>query len=101
LFGNDALWVALPLDGQIFPGADGQASRKFMWWRLRRGQLSIEGRRLDAAAPAITGEVPSGYGDEGFQASGLVFPTGGCWEITGHLGTEKLSFVLRVIGPDQ
>jgi hypothetical protein len=101
LFGNEALWVALPLDGQVLPGPDGATRRKFMWWRLRPGQLSIEARRLDAPAQAITGDVPSGYGDTGFQASGVTFPAGGCWEITGHLGSETLSFIVDVVGPER
>jgi hypothetical protein len=37
-----------------------------------------------------------GYRDIGFQPTYLVFPTPGCWEITGRVGTAKLTFVLFV-----
>jgi hypothetical protein len=61
------------------------------------GRLSIQGRRLDASAPLLGAEVSDGYGDRGFQASGVIFPTEGCWEITGQVGTARLTFVNFVI----
>ena len=62
------------------------------------GDLRISGRRLDAAAPPLRDDVPDGYGSTGFQASGVHFPTEGCWEVTGDLGTATtLSFVTFVI----
>lgn len=33
----------------------------------------------------------------GFQVTGLIFPTPGCWEVTGIVGESKLSFVTLVI----
>jgi hypothetical protein len=48
------------------------------------GPLSIIGRRLDAPAPPLGADVPSGYGMTGFQASGVKFPTEGHWEVTGR-----------------
>jgi hypothetical protein len=33
----------------------------------------------------------------GFQASGVQFPTEGCWEVTGTVGTTSLTFVTFVI----
>jgi hypothetical protein len=33
----------------------------------------------------------------GFQASGVYFPTEGCWEVTGKVGTTSLTFVTVVI----
>lgn len=45
-----------------------------------------------------------GYGNKGFRPTYLVFPTPGCWEITGRLGERSLSFVVYVekvgAGPD-
>ena len=46
---------------------------KFGWWRGISGRLSIQGRRLDASAPLLGAEVSDGYGDRGFQASGVIF----------------------------
>ncbi|MDE3111597.1 MAG: hypothetical protein KGK34_01490 [Chloroflexota bacterium] len=43
--------------------------------------------------------MPDGYGDTGFQASGVLFPTEGCWEITGAVGNSTLTFVTLVRRP--
>jgi hypothetical protein len=102
-YGNDDLWVGgLGADGVIeadpsFVEADGSIRWKFGWYRVASGRLSITGRRLDAAVPPLRADVPDGYGDAGFQASGVLFPTEGCWAITGHLGGSELTFVTFVI----
>jgi hypothetical protein len=70
---------------------------KFGWWRGVKGQLVITGRRLDGAGPAVESEVPLGYGDQYFQASGIIFPTAGCWEINGRVRNTSLRFVTLVI----
>jgi hypothetical protein len=53
--------------------------------------------RLDQPAPQVRGVVPDGYGPRGFQPSGVIFPTEGCWEITGSVHRTELSFVTFVI----
>jgi hypothetical protein len=107
--GNHALVTWLPPDGIVVfkPGGpgfvleDGALSMKFGWWRLRRGQLAILGQRLDGPAPAMRASIPNGYGDIGFQATALIFPTPGCWAVTARLGDTNLNFVVLVekIGP--
>jgi hypothetical protein len=47
---------------------DGSLSMKFPWYRGVRGQLTIVGRRLGSTAPRLRADIPSGYGDIGFQA---------------------------------
>ena len=102
-FGNDDLWVgALGDDGVIladpqFVERDGSISWKLGWWRIAPGTLAITGRRLDAPAPPLRASVPDGYGSSGFQASGVSFPTEGCWEVTGTIGSSKLTFVTFVL----
>jgi hypothetical protein len=102
-YGNGGLWV-----GGLWPGGvinagpehvakDGSVGMKFGWWRAAPGKLAITGRRLDAPAPPARGVVPDGYGDTGFQASGVDFPTEGCWEVTGALPTTRLTFVTQVV----
>jgi hypothetical protein len=76
--------------------ADGSIHAKVGWWRGVPGRLHIAGRRLDGAAPPLGAHVPSGYGARGFQPSGLVFPTVGCWEVVGRVGDAELRFVVRV-----
>jgi hypothetical protein len=82
--------------GFILP--DGSLSMKFGWLRGAdlRGKLTVHGKRLDASAPPLRADIPKGYGDTGFQASALIFPTEGCWEITGEVGDTRVTFVTRV-----
>jgi hypothetical protein len=101
-YGNASLWV-----GGLWPHGvviitpddvepDGRLSMKFGWYRLTSGFLTITGRRLDAPAPPASG-LASGYGLTGFNASGVMFPTEGCWQVTGRVGRVTLTFVTFVI----
>jgi len=99
------LWTVLYPEGTVVfePGGpgfvepDGSLPMKFPWWRRIRGQRRIEGRRLDAPAPALRAHIPSGYGDIGFQATSLIFSTEGCWEVTGWVGNASMTLVTRVV----
>jgi hypothetical protein len=106
VLGNGAIWVGLYPEGTVIFEPDGPGGRdpltgayamKFWWWRGVEGQLEITGQRLDGEAPPMWGGVPEGYGDTGFQATGLVFPTEGCWEVTGRVGDASITFVTRVV----
>jgi len=104
-YGNEALSTGLWLEGKVVfrPGGpgetldDGSLSMKFWWWRLARGKLTIQGRRLDGPSPPLRARIPDGYGDIGFQATALIFPTPGCWEVTGRVGDKTLTFVTQVV----
>jgi hypothetical protein len=104
-YGNEFLATGLWPEGKVIfkPGgagavlADGPLEMKFWWWRLVKGNLTIEGRRLDGPASSLRADIPQGYGDIGFQATGLIFPTPGCWEVTGHVGHGHLTFVTQVV----
>ena len=93
------LWVGgLPERGLIgFTPQLGEERWKLGWWLRREGQLRIEGRRLDAEAPPLGSSVPDGHGSRGFQSSGIIFPSEGCWEVVGRLGDEELRFVMLVV----
>lgn len=103
--GSGALWTVLWTDsivvfragGPGFVEPDGSLSMKWPWYRGVRGKLTIRGRRLDAPAPPLRAHVPDGYGDTGFQSTALIFPTTGCWEVTGKVGEASLTFVTRVV----
>ena len=102
IHGNGGLWVAIAYGGIIPAGKsnqqpDGSTRMKFPWWRGDVGELRISGVRLDGAAPPLRADVPSGYGPTGFQASGVFFPTQGCWEITGRAGSAALTIVVMVV----
>jgi hypothetical protein len=96
---NGTLYAgALPGGGSMAAiNPDGSISVKLGWWRGRRGELVIRGRRLDATAAPLRADVPNGsYGATGFIPSGITFPTTGCWRVTGTVGSATLSFTVKV-----
>jgi hypothetical protein len=107
--GNGSLWVALWPQGKLLAGTlpdgsswaevkpDGSIDAKLGWWRGSSGQLTIRGHRLDASAPPLRANIPHGYGSSGFQATGILFPTEGCWQVTGSVGDNGLTFVTLVV----
>jgi hypothetical protein len=74
---------------------DGSISAKVGSWR-KRGMLEVTGQRLDRSAPRLRASVNGAYGDSGFQPSRLLFPTVGCWRVTGSAGRARLTFVVEV-----
>ncbi len=82
---------------------DGSLWMKWPWWRGVPGKLTIEGRTLGGGAKPLRAFIPP-YGDRGFQVSALIFPDAGCWEVTGRVGEDALTFVVLVekiaAGPD-
>ena len=92
----DGILVFKP-GGAGFVTRSGALGMKWGWMRGVSGQLKIEGRRLDAEAPPLRSAVPEGYGDRGFQATYLIFPTPGCWEVTGRVGQSSVTFVTKVV----
>lgn len=104
-YGNDGLWVGLWPEGIVrvaedsgYLTAGGGVGMKFWWYRddSAPGTLRISGYRQDGDAPPLQASIPEGYGNVGFQATGLVFPTPGCWIVTGTTGTASLTFVTLV-----
>ena len=73
----------------------GENGNKLGWFRPAGADLSITGQRLDAKAPALEAEIPCCYPTR-FQATGLYFPTGGCWEVIARAEDKELKFVVWV-----
>lgn len=86
-------------EGQAYINHDGSIDEKWPWYRVAPGQVVIRERRLDQPGITAGSAAPLGYGDTGFQPSGLIFPSGGCWEITGRSGEATLTFVMLVVWP--
>jgi hypothetical protein len=107
-YGNEYLAAALWTRGRLVAdrdpdaqtwgqvASDGSVEAKVGWWRGVSGRLAIVGERLDAPAPPLRAFVPGGYGHMGFQATGLIFPTEGCWEVVGSVAGHEISFVVLV-----
>jgi hypothetical protein len=86
--------------GAGFVTPDGALAMKFGWMRAVPGKLNVSGRRIDSEAAALRSDIPCCYDATGFQASALIFPTPGCWEVTAQIGDRedsKLTFVTRVV----
>ncbi|MGD2161790.1 MAG: hypothetical protein PVI81_07285 [Anaerolineales bacterium] len=108
--GNGELWTALWPDGMLTfssegPGeirSDGSLAMKFPWWRAEgvNGPIEVRGKRLDAPGSGVEIELPDGYGDTGFQASILTFPSEGCWQVSAYAGDAELRFVVEVMRTD-
>jgi hypothetical protein len=73
----------------------GEEGNKVGWFRPTGATLEITGRRIDAQAAPLEAHVPCCYPTR-FQATGLVFPTEGCWEVTAMAADSRLSFVVWV-----
>ena len=70
---------------------------KVGWFRPAGAELVITGQRRDGKAPSLDAEAGCCYPTR-FQASGLYFPTEGCWEVTAKAANRELSFAVWV-GP--
>lgn len=77
------------------PEYDPSQGIKVGWFRPAGETLVITGRRLDGSAPPLQVEIPCCYPTR-FQATGLYFPTSGCWEITATAGESTLTFVVTI-----
>ncbi len=85
-------WWTEAEDYQLRASEDGI---KVGWFRPAGAVLEITGQRLDGPAPPLEAHVPCCYPTR-FQATGLTFPTEGCWEVTAKAGDSELSFVVSV-----
>ncbi len=87
--------------GAGFVTRDGALGMKFGWTRAVRGKLVVTGHRVDGSdAPLLFESDENAYDEIGFQASYLIFPTPGCWQVAAQIdGREDsgLTFVTKVV----
>jgi hypothetical protein len=83
-------------DEQKYHLRAGEDGNKMGWFRPAGVPLEISGRRLDGQAPIAYADVPCCYPTR-FQATGVYFPTEGCWEVTARAGESQLTFVVWVL----
>ena len=91
-----SIWASAWWTGQeenyLRAGAEGF---KVGWFRPEGADLEIVGRRIDAEAAPLDVHIPCCYPTR-FQATGLYFPSAGCWEITAKAADSELTFVVWV-----
>ncbi len=105
-YGNGELWTTLWPEGRVVfePGGpgfvleDGALGMKWSWIPVVPGDLKVEGRRLDGPASSARADIGEGFDNHGrFFPTYLIFPTAGCWEVTGRVGIISLTFVTLVV----
>jgi hypothetical protein len=107
-YGNAKIAVALfPTNGKLVAGrlgsggaraginTDGSIYAKYGWWRSGSAKPAISGWLVTDPRRHLRADVPDGYG-RGFQATGLTFPTTGCWHVIGRSGGASLAFTVLV-----
>lgn len=93
---DQSIWAsAWWTEGNEYSLQAGDKGNKIGWFRPAGAELVITGQRLDAEASPLEAEASCCYPTR-FQASGLYFPTGGCWEVNAKADDKELSFVVWV-----
>ena len=97
-YGNAAVWVLLGVSGELGtdPGQRRPWYGKVPWWRTVPGTLTIRAQPIGSPVAGFHADVPSGYGPTGFQPSGLYWPRLGCWQVTGTIAGQALTFTVWV-----
>ena len=116
LYGTPGLWAYVHTHWKL-GGLDGNKlpyfSQYYDWKTEKQPHMTVEARRLDAPAPAVTSERVNGagpsfrYGEQpdltkpGFMVTALHIPTAGCWQITARYTPpsgkgETLSYTILV-----
>lgn len=85
-------WWVVPEENQLRVSEEGI---KVGWFRPAGAELVITGHRIDVESPPLEVDVPCCYPTR-FQATGLYFPTEGCWEVTAKAEDRELSFIVWV-----
>ena len=74
----------------------GAGRTKVLWIKPVGARLEVTGRRLDGPAAPLAASLPEGYPGD-FQARGLEFPSGGCWEVEARPAGGGPGSSLRVV----
>ncbi len=108
-FGSSALWTMLDRDGEVWAqsglplGPDGLTQKTFWWSADRSPQddpvpaITVTGTRLDGPGRFEFGPGTNASADFGpAMLVGVVFPTAGCWQVTGRYRDATLSYVVSI-----
>jgi hypothetical protein len=100
-YGNEAFWVLIQTGGELQANFNREMDRwqsKLPVWRQASGFLSFTARRLNGPIAGFEART-SFYGTRGFDATSLIWPGLGCWQITGTVGGHSLTLV-TLLKPD-
>lgn len=92
---DSTIWASAQWAAWKGYGQDLEQGIKVGWFRPAGEELVVTARRLDGDAPPFEAHVPCCYPTR-FQASGLYFPTPGCWEVTATAGDSSLVFTVVI-----
>ena len=101
-YGNGKLWACfLPLDGRWVISKriwkTNGLRNKFGWWTPVPVPVTMEGHKWGMPQmKVLDASVGMDLDQPKFHPSVLVFPTAGCWQITGRTRDSKLTFVVEV-----
>jgi hypothetical protein len=92
---DSSIWASAYWPSEEYPLRAGEDGNKIGWFRPAGALMEVTGRRLDGESPVLEAEFPCCYPTR-FQASGLYFPTEGCWEVTASAADNVLTFIVKV-----
>lgn len=90
-----SIWASAWWTGEEYSLHMSEEGVKVGWFRPAGAALEITGQRIDGQAPPLESHVSCCYPTR-FQATGLYFPTKGCWEVNAKAAESELSFVVWV-----
>jgi len=100
-YGGDGLWAFPWLQAE--PAGvlylDEHGLHKVLWWREPgvEGPITVATRRLDGPSATAVVDFEGLPTQQGQQPGGLLFPTAGCWAISGTAGGKHLTIVAFLV----
>jgi hypothetical protein len=101
-YGRGPLWVLFPYGGNNASRVHGQVYVKVGWYVGLAGPLRGAARRIDGRLTR-SGRLQVSDPDTAarrMDASALLLPTPGCWQVTGEIAGHSLTWIFRAhVGP--
>lgn len=112
---ENGIWVSIPEDGMLklepgqtisFGPYQGWRTGTVTWMRNEgiEGFVIVSGERLDEKSdlkPQTPLSPQRQYVQVGQVQTGLAFPSGGCWKVTGTVGDHSITWVMDVRFEDE
>jgi hypothetical protein len=107
-YGTNDLWVERPASGVDnalpYSKEEGYSDKLFLWkqgndgTKEHRPDIIVVVKRLDVAAPLTSSRGGNNIFVDGtwMMATGVTYPTAGCWEVTAANNGHMLTFVVSI-----